>query len=81
MKKNKTYYSENNQENEDVYTLYPDNAIISEDVKKTEPISNNIDAVNSVPSTTKMQLRHLIHSHSMMFSRVIETHTAQPPLL
>ena len=70
MKKNKTYYSENNQEDEDVYTLYPSSAIIYKDAKRKDEIDYSNDALNSGPSSTQMTL-----------SRIIETQTDQPPLL
>jgi hypothetical protein len=81
MKKNKFYYSENTQENEDVYTLHPANAIIYENVKDNHGFNNHTDTVNSGSSSIKMQFRRLVQSRSMILSRIIETQAGRPPLL
>lgn len=72
MKKNKTYYTENNQEDEDVYTLYPSSAIVYKDAKRQDEIDYRNDADNSKSPATKMQFRPLAPSDPMIPCKIIE---------
>ncbi len=81
MKKNKNYDVENNQENGDVYTLYPDNALIYENEKKRKGKINHKNTINSDSTSTKKQFRRLIRSNTLVFSRIIEVQVSPSPLL
>lgn len=57
MKNKEQYYAVNNQEDEDVYTLYPGKAIIYENVKRKQYISSSNITANTDPGSAKLALR------------------------
>ena len=62
MKKYEKNYPVNKQEDEDGYILYPQNAIISENVKREKDIRSRNKDSNPEPGSAKLQFRSLIVS-------------------
>lgn len=61
MRKKERYYPVNNQEDEDGYTLYPENAVFYENEKKEKDISH-YNTANTGPGPEKLRFRTESHS-------------------
>ena len=70
MKKIEKYYALNKQEDEDGYTLYPENAILYEKGKRKICFPNY--TVNTEPSSAKLQFRSFIFPLPAKMSRMAE---------
>lgn len=57
MKKKEKYYVVNNQEDEDGYTLYPENAIIYKNIKKKQAIGFRDNTANTGSGSSKPPFR------------------------
>lgn len=57
MKKKDNYSVVNNQEDEDGYTLYPENAIPFENIKQKQDLNSHINVSNPEPDPAKLQTR------------------------
>ncbi len=66
MKNKEKYYAVNNQEDEDGYTLYPENTIIYENIKGKQ----DIDSRNNTANTGSSFLKPLFHETSAKTNRI-----------
>ena len=57
MKNKEKYYAVNNQEDEDGYTLYPENAIIYKNIKKKQAIDSRDNTANTGAGSSKPPFR------------------------
>jgi len=72
MKKNRKYFVVNSQEDEDGFTLYPENVFPSENVIKKQNINSGNYAVVAETGRTKMEFRKFLLLHPAKLNRMAE---------
>ena len=72
MKKNRKHFAVNSQEDEDGFTLYPENAFSTENAIKKQGINSHNYAEAADTTITNIESRKFLHSLTTKLNRIAE---------